>query len=70
VLICNNCWRSSKYCSTRAQASTCKLNTSTRLWINPRKQELIQKPRNNTAIYSLLSHSNYNILCVQMLPLL
>jgi hypothetical protein len=41
------CWRSSKCCLTRAQASTCKLKTSTRLWINPRNQELIQKPRNS-----------------------
>ena len=24
-----------------------------RLWINPRNQELIQKPQNNTAIHSL-----------------
>jgi hypothetical protein len=30
-----------------------------RLWINPRKQELIKKVRNNTANHSLKSHVNH-----------
>ena len=43
-----------------AQSSARKLKASTKLWINPRKQELIQMPRNNTRIHSLKSRSNHN----------
>jgi len=39
--------------SVEDQASACKRKASTRLCINPRKQELIQMPQNNTAIHSL-----------------
>jgi hypothetical protein len=36
------------------------MKASTRLWINPRKQELIRMHRYNTAIRSLKFHSNHN----------
>jgi len=45
---------------TRAQASASKLKASTRLWINPRKQELIEMPGNNKETHFLESDSNHN----------
>jgi len=51
-------WRSSKCCSTRVQASECKLNASTILWIKSRKKKLI-KSRNTIqwSIPEILSKS-------------
>jgi len=45
-------WRSSKCYSTRTQATAYKLKAGIRLWINPRRQGLIQMTRYNTSFIS------------------